>query len=404
MKAFLKEAEMNKYKFGLWLLPFWGFFGHRLLNEMAVYTLPPPLIAFYKQNLDYIRDHAVDPDKRRYAVAGEAEKHFIDLDQWGLMPFEQLPRRHEEAFWQYGTFEIVTNSGDSLFAQYNKDAEGLLVRSEGSEKVDTLKVEGYCLRQQFYQHRKEGFPEKLSVVSCLDSIGTQKGWQKFELADTFSRHGILPYNLYYSYQNLIRAFAERDEARILRLSADIGHYIGDAHVPLHTTRNYNGQLSGQDGIHAFWESRLPELLAGQAFDFFVGKADLIPEKPMDYFWQIVLDSHLMVDSVLNLEAKLSKTWPENQQYCFEKRGNTRMLLPCADYSRAYDRALNGQVGRRMRAAVKSIADTWYSAWVAAGQPDLNQASKTSMSISQTDSVYLSVSGSEYEHLARKHKP
>jgi hypothetical protein len=54
---------------------------------------------------------------------------------------------------------------------------------------------------------------------------------------------------------LTRAFKEHDRERILRYSADLGHYIGDAHVPLHCTRNYNGQLSGQHGIHGFWESR-----------------------------------------------------------------------------------------------------------------------------------------------------
>ena len=64
--------------------------------------------------------------------------------------------------------------------------------------------------------------------------------------------------------------------RILRISAEIGHYIGDAHVPLHTTENYNGQLSGQEGIHAFWESRLPEMFSDE-FDFFVGTSELYHE-------------------------------------------------------------------------------------------------------------------------------
>jgi hypothetical protein len=52
---------------------------------------------------------------------------------------------------------------------------------------------------------------------------------------------------------------EKNEAAILRLSADFGHYLGDLNVPLHTTMNYNGQLTGQEGIHGFWESRNPEI-------------------------------------------------------------------------------------------------------------------------------------------------
>ena len=60
----------------------WGFYGHKLINRMAVYTLPSDLIEFYKSNIQFITDHAVDPDKRRYAVNGEAIKHYIDLDAW----------------------------------------------------------------------------------------------------------------------------------------------------------------------------------------------------------------------------------------------------------------------------------------------------------------------------------
>ena len=86
----------------------------------------------------------------------------------------------------------------------------------------------------------------------------------------------------------------------MRLSAEIGHYIGDACVPLHTTSNYNGQLTNQVGIHAFWESRIPELFALEDFDMVVGTATYI-EDPQTYFWDLVLDSHKEVARVLGLE-------------------------------------------------------------------------------------------------------
>ena len=62
--------------------PTWGFFGHKKINELAVYTLPAPLFEFYKYHLDYMIDHSVDPDKRRYGVVGEAECHYIDMDRY----------------------------------------------------------------------------------------------------------------------------------------------------------------------------------------------------------------------------------------------------------------------------------------------------------------------------------
>ncbi|MEO6190446.1 MAG: hypothetical protein ABIO44_08890, partial [Saprospiraceae bacterium] len=41
----------------------WGFYSHKLLNRLAIFTLPEGMIDFYKSNLNYIQEHAVDPDK-----------------------------------------------------------------------------------------------------------------------------------------------------------------------------------------------------------------------------------------------------------------------------------------------------------------------------------------------------
>ncbi|WP_310589062.1 hypothetical protein [Dyadobacter chenhuakuii] len=50
---------------------------------MAVFRLPPEMQVFYKKNIDFITENAVNPDRRRYAVVGEAERHYIDLDVYG---------------------------------------------------------------------------------------------------------------------------------------------------------------------------------------------------------------------------------------------------------------------------------------------------------------------------------
>ena len=46
-----------------------------------------------------------------------------------------------------------------------------------------------------------------------------------------------------------------------------------------------------------------------------------------------------------------------------------------DYSRAYQQMLHGMVERRMRSAILSVGSFWYSAWVDAGQPDLDKLIK-----------------------------
>ena len=178
--------------------------------------------------------------------------------------------------------------------------------------------------------------------------------------------------LIYFQQKLTTAFQERDARKIMKLSAEIGHYIGDAHVPLHTCSNYNGQKTGQRGIHGLWESRLPELHFDE-YQFYPQKAQYI-EHPAQTIWKAVYESHWAVDSVLSFEKKLQSTIPLSQQKTFEYRGNTETNTYSQWYSQQYHQLLNGQVERRMKKAIACIAHFWYTAWINAGQPNLNQLS------------------------------
>lgn len=172
---------------------------------------------------------------------------------------------------------------------------------------------------------------------------------------------------------LTNAFRAKDQGAILRLSAEIGHYIGDGHVPLHTTENYNGQLTDQVGIHAFWESRIPELFADDQYDYFVGPAQYL-ENPKMYFWDVVLGSHSLLDSVLVIEKELSQTFPSDNQFCFEERLGRTVRIQCREYAAAYQERMDGMVETRMRDAIRGIGSAWFTAWVDAGQPDLSTLS------------------------------
>jgi hypothetical protein len=272
----------------------WGFFAHKRINRIAVFTLPPEMVGFYKYHIEFITEHAIDPDKRRYAIDGEAERHYIDLDR----------------YYKYGP--------------------------------DLSKV----------------IPKHWN--DALAKFG----------ADTLKANGIIPWHIDVMVKRLTEAFRREDLDRILRISADLGHYIGDAHVPLHTTENYNGQLTNQRGIHGFWESRLPELYSDN-YDFFVGKASYI-EDPLEKAWNVVKASFAAKDSVLLFEAELSKQFPSDKKYSYENRGATLMKVYSEEYSKAYDKLMNGMVERRMREAIITIGSLWYTAWVNAGQPDLKR--------------------------------
>jgi hypothetical protein len=196
--------------------------------------------------------------------------------------------------------------------------------------------------------------------------------------DTLKKYGTVPWTIQYNYYKLVNAFKAHDTTGILIASANLGHYIADAHVPLHLTQNYNGQLSNQTGLHALWESRLPELFAGN-YNCYAGKARYI-ENPLKEAFQICRTSFNEVDSVLRLERLLNKTYPVNKKYAMVMHGKKPVKDYSAAYSLAYQRALRGMVQRRMRSAVLAVGSYWYSAWVDAGQPDLNKLIKQPLSV------------------------
>jgi hypothetical protein len=268
----------------------WGFYAHKQLNYLAVFTLPPELFGFYKQNIAYLSENAINPDKRRYIVVDEAPRHYIDIDHYGTYPFDNVPHRWDDAVAKF--------------------------------TEDTLKA-----------------------------------------------YGIVPWHVERMFYRLVKAFESKNTADILRNSADIGHYIADAHVPLHTTENYNGQFTGQEGIHGLLESRLPELFA-KDYDLFAGKAYLIT-KPLDEIWKVVIESSAFIDTVFNKEREASLQVPSDRKYIYENRGIALIKTYSPEFSKVYHQKLDGLVERRMREATLRIGSFWFSAWVKAGQPKLD---------------------------------
>jgi len=272
----------------------WGFFAHYRINRLAVFTLPKAMAGFYRANIDYLTEHAVSADKRRYVDSTEAPHHYLNADHYGKHPFNAIPQNWDDAVRKYS-------------------------------------------------------------------------------ADTLDKNGTLPWTIQYQYYKLVKAFKAHDTTEILNTSANLGHYVADAHVPLHLTENYDGQLSNQKGIHALWESRIPELF-GDKYNYYTGKARYIND-PLKEAFKICRSSFKSVDSVLRFERMLSKTYPPAKKYEMVKHGRKMVQDYSVDYSRAYQQMLHGMVERRMRSAILSVGSFWYSAWVDAGQPDLDKLIK-----------------------------
>ena len=267
----------------------WGFYGHKKINAMAVFALPPPLFGFYKLHYDHVVALAVNPDKRRYAVKGEAECHYIDLDHYGPVPADSVERNWNDACIKFGEAEL-------------------------------------------------------------------------------REHGIVPYKIDWVYAGLVKAFVKGDVNAIIRLSADLGHYVADAHVPLHCTSNYNGQQTDQYGIHGLWESRIPEIFA----DHYNSLSDDIfyIDDITDIAWETVFNSYELADDVLRIEKLLSGSVDPSLRMEHEIRNDRVVRAFSREYSSAYHEALDGMGERRWRNSIRVVASCWYSAWIDAGQPEL----------------------------------
>lgn len=378
--------------------PEWGFFGHRRLNQLAVFTLDQEMMPFFRANIEWLTEHAVDPDKRRYASKYEAVRHYIDLDHWGESEtFDYVPRNWTDALLWKAKLTVPVGNDTVVWAvdtiieaesEYAFDRDSRVLMSSSSGQKLELQLGAY--REFWIQNILPVYytADELSLPALsLMNIGfpLPAGAGDVAVEEVFSTYGILPYHLESMHRRITKAFEEEDAGKILRLCAEMGHYVGDAHVPLHTTENYNGQLTGQTGIHAFWESRIPELFADETYDYFVGKASYI-ENPREYYWNIILKSHSLVDSVLRTEARLRLEYPEDQQMVFDERLGSTIKTQSPEFAAAWAREMDGMVEERFRATIQSIGSVWYTCWVDAGQPDLNRLSPQPVIYAKSDTL------------------
>jgi hypothetical protein len=163
--------------------------------------------------------------------------------------------------------------------------------------------------------------------------------------------GILPWATITAFDSLKSCFQRGDWNRSELFAADLGHYVGDGHMPLHITANYNGQMSGQTGVHSRYETTM----VGKFESQLVYPADSARyiDDVNQYVFDYLYEDYKYVDSVLLADA-----------YATTLAGGTS--------SDAYYQALWATSGTftklLMQHASASLADLIYTAWVQAGKP------------------------------------
>lgn len=237
------------------------------------------------------------------------------------------------------------------------------------------------LRKYTINDRAE-FPRHYIDLELYDANGNVTGLPltmkeaKARYPDSMlNKAGMLPWTIQEVMDKLTKAFRERKKTEILFLAADLGHYIGDAHMPLHTAVNHDGQLTGQKGIHALWEGHLPETF-GEGYNLYTGEAKYVSDVSAET-WAMIDSSHRLVERLLAADKELSASMPREKVYLIDSAGKVVVnqyydLVHSPEYVRLFHERLKGMIEQQLRGAIAETAAFWYTAWVNAGKPDLSE--------------------------------
>ncbi|OLC50275.1 MAG: hypothetical protein AUH43_05555, partial [Acidobacteria bacterium 13_1_40CM_65_14] len=182
--------------------------------------------------------------------------------------------------------------------------------------------------------------------------------EKFGMA-TLRRDGMLPWRAQELFGNLRRTFegfkrgSQYGPSDLILFSAALGHYIQDAHQPFHASNNYDGQLTGNNGIHARFERDLIEK--------FLSRLSVRPAAPRavtnarDFAFDALLASYRLVDPLLKADSEAIAGKDTYDDAYFEK----------------FFTKVKPILEQRLAEAISATAGLIIGAWDAAGKPALN---------------------------------
>ena len=179
--------------------------------------------------------------------------------------------------------------------------------------------------------------------------------EKFGQA-TLKDNGLLPWRAAEQFGNLRRAFEEFKRSapytisNVTLFSAVTSHYVQDAFQPFHSTNNYDGGLTGNNGIHARFERDLIER--------FGARLTLTPSQPKafaslrDTAFDALLGSFLLVDQILKADTEAIAGMDTYDDRYFER----------------FFSKVQPVLERQLAASITATASVIVSAWEQAGRP------------------------------------
>lgn len=252
---------------------------------------------------------------------------------WGYTGHDKIVRNSLNSFNEpMGNFAawidgVASHSGDPDRRKSWDDSEG---------------IKHYIDLDNYDEYKEKGF-----ISPEYDTLVARYG-ERF-----VKDQGTLPWATMASYDSLVSTLQRRDYEKALLFAADLSHYVADGHMPLHLTRNYNGQFTGNKGIHSRYESDMVNHFVDQLVPG--GEEVLKAEDIQDFIFSYMYRNYSLLDSILSAD-----------DYAKTVSSDTK--------STAYRNALweytNEMTIDLFASASHAFASLWYTAWLEAGSPDI----------------------------------
>jgi hypothetical protein len=134
----------------------------------------------------------------------------------------------------------------------------------------------------------------------------------------------------------------------------LSHYVADAHMPLHAIVNYDGQLTGQQGVHARFES-----------DLFVRNQPRLKYAQVDL--PVVTSARDLVFDTLASSADVS-----GRLLAADRQALGEGLEYDDAYYERFWQGAGDLLEARLSRSVAAVAAVIAAAWHEAGRPDLTR--------------------------------
>ncbi len=186
----------------------------------------------------------------------------------------------------------------------------------------------------------DDYPNFRNLTRSLDTLIMLYGRERVK------DNGTNPWATAWVYDSLVVQLRRGDWNRAKLTAADLGHYVGDAHQPLHATWNYN-----PGGLHSRYETTM------LSNSYFLSQLFITPDSVryvgdrINFAFGYILHSNSYVDTLLQADSYAR-------------------ALSGGNYNATYYNALwlktRAITLEQVQSATKGIASLWYSAWIDAG--------------------------------------